>query len=108
MPRPILDDLELELVQNIATAEDEALVQHAVPALEGDFFQRLGRRATGISLQGVLTGTEVKEGLEKLREKFRAAAPVSFVADITTATRIEKVLIEELDVLELAGKPERF
>ncbi len=108
MPRPILDDLELELVQDLSTAGDEVLTQHAVPALEGDFFQRLGRRATGISLQGVLTGTEVRAGLEKLREKFRAAAPVSFVADITTATRLEKVLIEELHVRELAGKPERF
>jgi outer membrane protein OmpA-like peptidoglycan-associated protein len=106
--RPMLDDLELQQVQSIEVDGDQVWAQHAIPALEGDFFQGLGRRASRVTLLGVLTGAEVDEGLENLRHKFRAAAPVSFVADIATATRIDQMLIEEMGVRELAGKPSRF
>lgn len=106
--RPMLGDLELKQVQHIDVGEDQALVQHAVPGLEGDFFQRLGRCATRVALSGVLTGSEAGEGLGDLRQKFRAAEPVDFVADITTATQVDQVLIEDLMVRELAGKPERY
>jgi hypothetical protein len=104
----MLDDLELQQVQRIDVEEDQVLVQHQVPALEGDFLQRLDRRATRIALRGILTGAEARDGLEKLRAKFHAAAPVLFVADITTATKVDQVLIEELGVREVAGNPERF
>ena len=108
MARPMLDDVELEHVQKIEVDGDQVLIQHGVPALEGDFLQGLGRRATQITLTGVLTGPEAGEGLNTLRDKFRAAEPISFVADITTATRVDQVLIEEMGVRELAGRPERF
>ena len=108
MARPMLGDIELQQVQKIEVEEDQVWVQHDVPTLEGDFFQGLGRRAGRVTLTGVLTGPEVGDGLQELRHKFRAAAPVPFVADITTATRVDQVLIEEMGVRELAGKPERF
>lgn len=106
--KPMLGDIELQQVQKIEVDEDQVLAQQSVPALEGDFLQRLGRRGTQISLTGVLTGAEAGTGLKTLQEKFRAAAPVSFVADIATATQVEKVLIEEMGIRELAGKPSRF
>src|SRR5829696_8905220 len=105
MARPILDDVELQQVQNIEVEQNQELAQHGIPALEGDFLQDLGRGATRVALTGVLSGAESAEGLKTLRDKFRAAEPVSFVADITTATRVDQVLIEELGVRELAGKP---
>lgn len=106
--RPMLDDLELQQVQTIEVDGDQVWTQHGIPALEGDFFQGLGRCASRITLTGVLTGAEVADGLAQLRAKFRAAAPVSFVADIATATRIEEVVIEEMGVRAVAGKPSRF
>lgn len=106
--KPMLGDIELELVQKIEVEEDQVLTEHSVPALEGDFLQRLERRATRVKLTGVMTGPEAGEALKTLREKFRQAEPVSFVADIATATKVDKVLIEEMGVRELAGKPERF
>lgn len=108
MTRPMLDDLELQQVQTIELDGDQVWVQHGIPALEGDFLQGLGRRASQITLTGVLTGAEIGESLQNLRQKFRAAQPVSFVADIATATRLEQMLIEEMGVRELAGKPARF
>ncbi len=108
MARPMLGDLELQLVQQIDVEGDQGLVQHSIPALEGDFLQRIGRYAARVTLSGVLAGPEVADGLKALREKFQAAEPVDFVADITTATRVDSVLIEAFGVRELAGKPERF
>ena len=106
--KPMLGDIELQQVEKIEVDEDQVLAQQSVPALEGDFLQRLGRRGTQISLTGVLTGAEAGAGLKTLQEKFRAAAPISFIADIATATKVEKVLIEEMGIRELAGKPARF
>src|SRR5579859_2670969 len=106
--KPMLGDIELQQVQKIDIDEDQVLAQQSIPALEGDFLQRLGRRATRVSLTGVLTGSEAGAGLKTLQEKFRATEPLSFVADIATATKVDQVLIEEMGVRELTGKPERF
>ena len=95
--RPMLDDIELQLVQKMETNEDEVLTQHGVPALEGDFLQRQKRRATQITLNGILTGPGVGDGLKTLRDKFRGAEPVPFVMDITTATRVSEVPIQMED-----------
>lgn len=106
--KPMIDDLELQQVQKIEAEEKEAVSAHPIPALDGDFLQNLGRRAVRVTLNGVLTGPEVGDGLKKLREKFQATDPVPFVADIATAIGVDKMLIEAMDVRELAGKPERF
>jgi outer membrane protein OmpA-like peptidoglycan-associated protein len=108
MPRPMLDSLELQQVQQLHAEERASVARHGVPGLEGDFLQDLGRRATRITLNGVLTGATAADGLKQLREKFKAATPVPFVSDIATATAVDKVLIEALDIRELAGKPARF
>ena len=104
----MLDTFELPNVQAIEGAEREALRQHGVAALEGDFLQDLGRSATRVELAGVLTGAEAADQLKTLREKYRAASPIPFVADIATATSLGQVLICELGIRELAGRPERF
>jgi outer membrane protein OmpA-like peptidoglycan-associated protein len=108
MTRPMLDTFALPLAQTVDGTESEALEEHRVPALEGDFLQDLGRRAARFKLSGVAAGSSAGSDLKTLREKHRAATPVAFVADIATATKINQVLIEALDVRELAGKPERF
>lgn len=106
--RPMLDDLELELVQKIDSGHDHVLHQTGVPGLDGDFLASEGRRATRFTLTGVVAGEEAAEDLKALREKFAIADPVPFLADIATATRVENVLIEEMGVREIAGRPRRF
>ena len=104
----MLDDVELQHVQKVEAEDEQVLAQHGVPALDGDFLQDLGRRVTRLTLTGVMTGPEAGEQLKTLRLKFRNAEPVTFVSDIATATTVDKVLIEEFGVRELAGKPARF
>ena len=100
----MLDGVELEQVQKVDAEDQEVLAQHGVPGLEGDFLQDLGRRVTRLSLTGVITGADSADQLKTLREKFRSATPVAFVEDIAVATKVDKVLIEEFGVREVAGK----
>lgn len=106
--RPMLDDLELPQVQEISTYERRVLAEHKPPGMAGALLQNLGRRPTRLALWGVATGPEALAFIEKLEEKFRAAKPAPFVADIVADAAIELMLIDDLKIQELAGKPERF
>lgn len=106
--RPMLDDLELTLVQEIDTYELRTLAEHKPPGMSGSLLQNLGRRPTRLTLWGVAAGPDALIFTQQLDEKFRAAEPVPFTADIINEAGIELVLIEDLKIQELAGKPERF
>lgn len=108
MARPMLGDLQLEQVQVVQSDEDQAVVRHRVPALEGDFLQDLGRRGARLALTGVLTAPDVKDHLADIRTRFHAGDPLPFVSDISSATAVDQVLIERMDVRELAGRPSAF
>lgn len=106
----MLDDLELPQVQEIATLERRVLAEHKPPGMSGSLLQNMGRRPTRLTLWGVATGpgTDTSDFIEKLDGKFRAALPVPFISDIIADANIEKVVIEDLRVQDLAGKPQRF
>src|SRR6267143_2949666 len=106
--RPMLDDLELGQVQEISTYDRRTLAEHKPPGMSGSLLQNLGRRPTRLVLWGVAVGPEALSFTEKLDQKFRAAAPVPFTADIISDSEIETMFIEDLKIQELAGKPERF
>ncbi len=106
--RPMLDDLELPQVQEIRTQDRRALAEHRPPGMDGSLLQNLGRGPTRLALLGVASGPDAKGFIEKLDEKFRAGAAVTFTADIVADAEIETLKIDDLRVQELAGKPDRF
>lgn len=106
--KPVLDTLELEQVQEITTLERRALAEHKPPQMSGSLLQNLGRRPTRLALWGVATGPDAQKFIEDLETKFRAGNPLSFTADIIAEAAIEKVVIDDLRVQELAGKPDRY
>lgn len=106
--RPMLDDLELPLVQEMTTLERRVLAEHKPPQMSGSLLQNLGRRPTRLALWGVATGTDARSFVEKLDGKFRDGNPLPFAADIVADAKLEKVVIENLRIQDLAGKPERF
>lgn len=106
--RPMLDDLELSQVQQIATFDRRELAEHKPPGMSGSLLQNLGRQPTSLLVGGVASGPQALQFIEQLDEKFRAGNPVPFVADILNATDIEQMLIADLKVRDLAGKPLRF
>lgn len=100
--RPIIDGWEVPRIERIESRERRRLARLAVPGLLGDLQQDLGAGSLAVEIRGSLQGDEARDDfLTSVREKFRAGDPVSFVADITTATELDQVLIEELEVEEV-------
>lgn len=109
--KPILDKFEIKGIQNISTFENRVLIEHHVPGMRGSLFQDLGTEPAVITIQGSLNYNENRQdvlNLEELRKKFQAAQPISFVADITTATTIKEVLIKDIEIRESENWPEYF
>ncbi|MFH1097273.1 MAG: hypothetical protein V1749_07215 [Candidatus Desantisbacteria bacterium] len=105
--KPVLDNWELKGLRQIEINENRVLVEHKIPGLDGSFFQNLGTRPGRIFLSGSIQGDEIREDfLEEIRKKFNAATPVSFIADITTATDIKEVIIENLSFIDTADNPD--
>ena len=104
----MLADIELPLVQEINTLEKRVLAEHKPPGMDGSLLQNLGRRPFRLALWGVATGEGASGLIEELEDKYRAGLPLPFTADIVADARLEQVVIQDLRVQELAGKPERF
>jgi hypothetical protein len=106
--RPMIDDLELPQVQEIVTADRRILAERRPPGMDGSVLQNLGRRSTTVVVRGVATGPGAAEFVEKLDGKFRAGTALPFTADVVTDGDAQQVLIDDLAVEEVAGRPERF
>ncbi len=106
--RPMLDGLELPQVQEITSYDRRSLAEHKPPGMSGNVLQNMGRRPTRLVLWGVATGPDALAFTQKLDEKFRAAKAVPFTADISKDSQIDLMLIDDLKLQELAGKPQRF
>ncbi len=106
--KPMLDQLELPQVQEITTLERRALAEHKPPRMSGSLLQNLGRRPTRLALWGVATGPDALSFVDQLETKFREGLPLPFTADIVADAEIELVVIDDLRVQELAGKPDRY
>jgi hypothetical protein len=104
----MLDDMELRLVQEITVLERRVLAEHKPPGMSGSLLQNLGRRPSRLALWGVAAGEDARKFVEDLDAKFRGGQPLPFTADIVADAALEKVVVEDLRVQDLAGKPERF
>lgn len=98
---PMIGDWEIPKIESVRTLEARRVATLGVPGLLGDLQQDLGTDSLVVEICGSLFGDEARDDfLDALREKFRAGDPVSFVADIITATELDQVLILGLDVIE--------
>jgi hypothetical protein len=107
--KPMLGEYEVPGIQRIGTAQARELVEIRVPGLEGSYHQDLGSRAALVVIEGTLAGDDPRDGfLTAVRAALDAGEPVDFVADIVTATTIEKVHVADLRVVEVAGSADSF
>jgi hypothetical protein len=105
--KPVLGDWEVPRMESIRAVERRSFVELAVPGRVGSLFQDMNTVPTRIVVSGGLYGDEAWEELEKLRAQFRAGEPVTFVADITTATEVQYVIIETLRIEENNNRPDQ-
>ncbi len=105
----MLGSFELEGIEAIDSFERRALVEHRVPGLAGSYFQDLGTAPNTIVISGTRHGDDSRDAfLNGIRELFNKGEETTFAADITTATDLTDVVIENLEVAEIAGAPDSF
>lgn len=107
--RPMIGSWQPPRIERIASLEARRLAALPVAGLSGDLHQDLGRGALAVEISGSLVGDEGRdELLKELRAKFLEGEPVDFVADIVKESKLEQVLIEELEFEESAQTPDVF
>jgi len=106
--QPMLDNWPIPRIAAIETIERRAFVELAVPGRVGSLFQDLNTVPTRIAIHGSLYGDEARDTfLQDLRGKFRDGQPVTFVADIVTATEVQYVVVEVLRLEERGTSPDQ-
>lgn len=106
--KPVLGDWEIPNIAYIGSLERRDFAEMPVPGKVGSVFQDLSSAPTRVVIAGSLYGDDKRdEVLEAVRAKFRAGEPVTFVADILTATEVQYVVIEELRFEENAEAPDQ-
>jgi len=106
--KPILGDWDLPRIASIRMLERRAFAEFEVPGRAGSLFQDLDAAPARVAISGSLYGDEDRDAfLEELRGKFRAGEPVTFVADILTATEVRYVIIEAMRFQESGVRPDQ-
>ncbi|UCD79872.1 MAG: hypothetical protein JSW26_00105 [Desulfobacterales bacterium] len=106
---PMLDDWEIPRIEKIAAVEHRRLAPLLVPGLHGTLHQDLGTESIAVEIVGSLHEEEMRDDFfTNIRAKFQEGEPVSFTADIVSATELELVIIEDLRVTESNDWARRF
>jgi hypothetical protein len=107
--RPVIGEWQVPSIERIRTLEERRIARLPVPGLLGDIQQDLGASSLSVEIAGSLHGDDARDDfLQKLRDDFKAGDPVSFAADITTATDLDRVLIDELELEEVNDSASGF
>ena len=107
--KPVLGGWEIPHIASIGSLEQRSFTELAVPGKSASLFQDLASTPTRIVIGGSLFGDEDRDAfLQEVRDKFRAGEPVTFVADIVTATEIQYVVIETLRFEQSADRPDEI
>lgn len=106
--KPVLGDWEIPRIAAIQSVERRAFAELATPGRVGSLFQDMNSAPTVVALRGSLYGEEARnEFLNAVRSRFKAGEPVTFVADIVTATDLQYVVIETLHFQESGVQPDQ-
>lgn len=99
---------EARSILGIISSARRNYVMHSIPGLDGCVFQDMGRTAVAIRIEGTVMGRGALPAVEMLRSKFKSGEPVSFNSDVSGASDITKVIIEDFRVSEAAGSKGRY
>lgn len=98
----------LQKLVSIEASETARFVRHAVPGLNGDYVQDLGRPSVRIRVCGIFYGDQASEDLGKLRGHLLGRTPVDFLCELTGQGYFTQVVVDDLKVAERAGQPDEF
>jgi hypothetical protein len=100
--------IELTKLTQVTVQERARIAHHAVPGLDGDLAQMLGRPSVEVVLSGIFFGAEAASQLGELRALHLGHQPVDFFADAVGEGYFSQVLIARLEVSQRAGELDQF
>jgi hypothetical protein len=107
--KPMLGDWEIPHIDWMGAVEQRSFVELDVPGRTLSLLQDMSTTPVAVGIAGSLYGDEARDGfLEDVRGRFRAGEPLTFVADIVTATELEHVVVETLRFEQSAERPEEI
>jgi len=68
----------------------------------------MGRSASRVDVEGDVLGEGSHETIGELRSKYLKGEPLEFVSKVTLESDINKVMIEELEINSVKGRPFHF
>ena len=98
----------LDKLTSIEASEAARFVRHAVPGLNGEYVQDLGRPSVRIRVRGIFYGDDAPDRLKELRGHLLDRAPVDFLCELTGQGYFSQVVLDDLNVAERAGRPDEF
>ena len=105
--RPMLGDWEIPRISAIRSLDHRNFAEIRIPGRTGNLLQDIGASPLRVEIRGSLFGDENRSGfLEAVRGHFNEGKPVTFVADILTATDVQYVVIESLEFDERGRRPD--
>ena len=107
--RPVLGEWEIPRIARIESLERRSMVELPIPGRVGSLFQDLNAAPLRLAISGSLYGDEARDAfLEEVRASFQAGEPLTFVADIVTATELQYVVIDTLRFEERGTEPDQI
>jgi hypothetical protein len=107
--KPVMGGFEIPHIAAIETVEHRDYVELRVPGKAGSLFHDLDAHPTRVAISGSVYGDDDRESfLNEVRSRFQAGEPITFVADIVTATELQYVVIETLAVEETGTRPDQL
>lgn len=103
--RPMLDDVDLPQVQAVTSQDVRVLAEHVAPGGAASQLQDLGRTASRIVVVGIATEAAVAPLVQRVDAAVRSGSPVTFVSDVTAASQLQQVIVEDARFEDVAGRP---
>jgi len=100
--------ISLEKLTSIEATEMARFARHSVPGMDGDLSQEMGRPSVSIRVRGIFYGADAISQLDTLRARMLDRAPVDFVCELTGSGYVSEVVVDQLNVAQLAGHPDEF
>jgi hypothetical protein len=100
--------VQLDKLVSIEASETARFARHAVPGMDGDLTQELGRPSVRICVRGIFYGADASDQLKELRGHLLDRAPVDFVCELIGEGYFSQVVVDHLEVAQRAGRPDEF
>ncbi|GAB4525782.1 MAG: hypothetical protein OHK0046_41980 [Anaerolineae bacterium] len=104
--QPMLGAIRLPLVQQMTLNGKPLLVQQHASGLDADIVAVTGRKAWTLVIHGLLVGANASATLKAMRDLYKEARSVSFMADAIHAAHLYHVLVAAVNIRMTAAQPD--